>query len=59
MSETVIFVIGIVIFAITTYGAVMAGGMALTRAEIEQNPARKEGFSGADRRRRMPFRGKY
>ena len=29
MSEIIIFVIGAVIFAITVYGSVMAGGLAL------------------------------
>lgn len=33
MSEIIIFVIGAVIFAITVYGSVMAGGLALTRLE--------------------------
>ena len=43
MSETVIFIVGIVVFAITVYGAVMAGGLAMNRIEIEQNPHLKEG----------------
>lgn len=38
MSEMVIFIIGSVIFAITIYGAVMAGGLALTRRELEERP---------------------
>jgi hypothetical protein len=38
MSETVIFVVGVIVFAVTVYGAVMAGGLAMTRIEIEQNP---------------------
>jgi hypothetical protein len=39
MSETVIFAIGAVIFAITVYGSVMAGGLALTRLEAKENDA--------------------
>jgi hypothetical protein len=39
MSETVIFAIGAVIFAITVYGSVMAGGLALTRLEAKENEA--------------------
>ena len=31
MSETAIFVVGVIVFAITVYGAVIAGGLALTR----------------------------
>jgi hypothetical protein len=35
MNETVIFIVGAVIFAITIYGAVIAGGIALTRRELD------------------------
>ncbi len=37
MSEVTIFIIGAFIFAITVYGSVMAGGLALTRLEAEEN----------------------
>jgi hypothetical protein len=37
MSEQTIFIIGAVIFAITIYGAVMAGGLALTRVEANES----------------------
>ena len=33
MSETVLFSIGAVIFAIVIYGSIMAGGLALARQE--------------------------
>ena len=59
MSEGIIFAVGAIVFAITTYGAVMAGGTALTRVEIEQNPHRKEGFDDEDLEKGMPFRGTY
>ena len=39
MSERVIFTIGVIVFALTVYGTVMAAGLALSRAHIEQNPA--------------------
>ena len=32
-----IFIVGVVVFAITVYGTVMAGGLALTRREVEDN----------------------
>lgn len=36
MSEAVLFAIGVVVFAITVYGSVMAGGVLLTReSELE------------------------
>jgi hypothetical protein len=38
VNETVIFIIGAVIFAITIYGAVIAGGLALTRRELQGDP---------------------
>ena len=38
MSETVIFVVGAIVFAITVAGSVMAGGFAMRRVELEQNP---------------------
>ncbi len=36
--ETVVFVVGVVVFAITIWGTVMAGGLKLTRIQIEENP---------------------
>ncbi len=38
MIETVVFVIGVIVFAITIWGTVMAGGLRLTRVQIEENP---------------------
>lgn len=39
MSPSVIFIIGTIIFAITVYGTVMAGGIALThRQDAEDAP---------------------
>lgn len=60
MSETLLFSIGAIVFAITIYGAVMAGGLLLTRIEIDENEdrrrqaeARNEDSSG------VPFDVKY
>lgn len=44
MNEGAIFIIGIIIFAITVSGTVMAGGVALTKAAIEQESQRKPEF---------------
>ena len=41
MNEGALFVIGIIIFAITVAGAVMAGGVAFTKAAIEQESPRQ------------------
>jgi hypothetical protein len=40
MSQSTLFIVGAVIFAITVYGSVMAGGLLLTRRELEQNDDR-------------------
>lgn len=37
MSKAIIFLIGSVVFAITVYGAVMAGGLLLTRRQLDQD----------------------
>lgn len=37
MSETVLFIVGAIVFAITVCGTVMAGGTLFTRSYIEQN----------------------
>ena len=54
MSETVIFIVGIVVFAITVYGSVIAGGIALTRVEIEQDPALKRDVKKEELDKRLP-----
>ncbi|MDG1412443.1 MAG: hypothetical protein P8L46_01735 [Acidimicrobiales bacterium] len=59
MSETVIFIVGVVVFALTVYGAVMAGGLALTRIEIEQNPVRQTNVDKEELKKRFPFRMKF
>lgn len=38
MSEIWIFIIGIAVFALTIYGAVVAGGLAMQSVEHAQNP---------------------
>ena len=37
MSTTAIFIVGAVIFAITVYGAVIAGGLALARQQLHED----------------------
>ena len=54
MSETVIFLVGIAVFAITVYGSVIAGGIALTRVEIEQDPALKSDVKEEELDKRLP-----
>jgi len=59
MSESVIFVVGVIVFAITVWGVVMAGGLALTRIELEQNPDRRSNVDENELKKRFPFRMKY
>jgi hypothetical protein len=59
MSETVIFIVGAIVFAITVWGVVMAGGLALTRIEIEQNPDLRSNVDENELKKRFPFRLKY
>ncbi|MGZ0220908.1 MAG: hypothetical protein ACKVIY_18060 [Acidimicrobiales bacterium] len=59
MSETALFIVGAVVFATTVYGVVMAGGLALTRIEIEQNPDLKNSVDEDQLKKRFPFRLKY
>lgn len=54
MSDTVIFVVGLVIFALTVCGSVMAGGLQLTRAEIEQNADRGGEVDESELGKRLP-----
>ena len=42
MSLDIVFIVGCVIFAITVYGTVMAGGTLLTSRQLENSPSRKK-----------------
>lgn len=59
MSERVIFIVGLIVFAMTVYGTVMAAGLALSRAHIEQNPEVKAEVKEKGQEKRFPFRSKY
>jgi len=59
MTELVVFVVGVVVFAITVWGTVMAGGIALSRIEIEQDPERRKRVDEEQLEKRFPVRMKY
>jgi len=59
MSQTVIFIVGVVVFALTVYGSVMAAGLALTRAELDQNPDLEAKPQDTGLRKRSRFGLKY
>ena len=54
MSSTVIFIVGVVVFAMTVYGSVMAAGLALTRVEIQQDPNLQKSVDGDELDKRLP-----
>ena len=59
MSETVIFIVGAIVFAVTVYGAVMAGGLALTRRELEGDEQLKRRVDADRPDTRVPIRVEY
>ncbi len=59
MTDFVVFVIGVIVFAVTVWGTVMAGGIALSRIEIEQDPERTRRAGPKRLGKRFPVRVKY
>lgn len=59
MIETVVFVIGVAVFAITVWGTVMAGGLRLTRIQIEQNPDFAKVVEDEQLKKPFPYDAKY
>ena len=55
MSETVIFIVGVVVFALTVYGAVMAAGVAMTRTEIAEDPNLRRKVGSEELDKKSPF----
>jgi hypothetical protein len=59
MSEAVIFIVGALVFAVTVYGAVMAGGLALTRRELDEDEELKRRVDDDQRDATLPTRAEY
>jgi len=59
MSESVLFIVGSIVFAITVFGSVMAGGLLLTRSELAQDDDLRRGSDHADLTAGLPLRVKY
>lgn len=59
MSETVLFIVGSIVFAITVFGAVMAGGLLLTRSELDQDDDLRRGSEDGDLTAGLPLKVKY
>lgn len=59
MSASLLFIVGVVIFAITVYGVVMAGGLMLTRRELDQDPNLMRHVAQEDLESPLPIDLKY
>jgi hypothetical protein len=46
MSALAIFAIGVIVFLITVYGTVVAGGLALTERQLDEEPLLERSSSG-------------
>lgn len=59
MSESVLFIVGSIVFAITVYGVVMAGGLLLTRHELAGDEDLQQRSEKADLTAGLPLHVKY
>lgn len=59
MNELLLFVIGAVVFAVAVYGAVVAGGLALTRSQLEQDEQLAERVDPEDLASGLPTNVRY
>ena len=59
MSETVLFIVGSIVFAVTVFGVVMAGGLLLTRSELAQDDDLMRGSDHADLTAGLPLNVRY
>ena len=59
MSDLIVLIVGIIVFAITVYGTVMAGGIVFTRRQLEQNPSHSEGINEDTLDQRFPVKVKF
>lgn len=56
---TVVFAFGVFVFALTVYGTVMAGGLAMTRRQVEEDPILSETVDPDDFSTGLPTGIKY
>lgn len=59
MSDLPIFIVGIIVFAITVYGTVMAGGIAFTRRQLDVNPDLKARVDEEELDKTIPVNVKF
>ncbi len=58
-GDLIVFIIGAVVFAITVYGTVMAGGIALSRRSIAQDPTLRDRVDQSELDKAIPLNVKY
>ena len=59
MSQTVLFIAGVVVFAITVAGSVLAGGLMMTRRQLDQEDDMMRRVDQVDLARMVPRHLKY
>lgn len=59
MSESILFIIGSIVFAITVYGVVMAGGLMLTKRELQEDEELQRRSVDDDLTAGLPLHVKY
>jgi len=59
MSQTALFIAGVVIFAITVAGSVLAGGLMMTRRQLDQEEDMMRLVDRDDLARMVPRQLKY
>ncbi len=59
MSQTALFIVGVVVFAITVAGSVLAGGLMMTRAQLGQEEDMMRLVDREDLARMVPRHLKY
>ena len=59
MSDLVVFIVGVFIFAITVYGTIIAGGIKLSRRELAENPHLRDRVEDEALDKPLPVKVKY
>lgn len=59
MSDLFVFIVGAIIFAITVYGTVIAGGIKLSRREIAENSHLQDRIDSKELDKTIPAKVKY
>jgi hypothetical protein len=58
-SDLFVMIVGVVVFALTVYGTLMAGGIALSRRQLEEDDLLMKEVDPDELGRRVPTGVKY